>query len=218
MDNFNNIIISPYISEFKSFCPKLKIVVLASGEGTNFQILIDLANKNKLDIEISLLITDNINAKCIEKAKASEINYVYVNKKDFSNNDEFEDHLIEIIKRTNSEFIIMAGWMKIMSKKFINAFKNKIINIHPSLLPSFKGSNAIKQTLECGCRIAGCSVHFVEEEVDSGDLIIQGSFAVDEADNEKTLTSKMHSLEHKILPMGIYIAGLNYRNNTMDKN
>ena len=160
----------------------------------------------------------SVEPSIIDKAKSAGINYVYVNKKDFINNDEFEEHLIEIIKQTKSEFIIMAGWMKIMSKKFINAFKNKIINIHPSLLPSFKGSNAIKQTLKSGCLIAGCSVHFVEEEVDSGDLIIQGSFAVEVGDNEESFTSKMHSLEHKILPIGIYIAGLNYRKNTMDKN
>ena len=106
----------------------------------------------------------------------------------------------------------MAGWMKIMSSKFVNAFKNKIINIHPSLLPSFKGNNAIKQAIRSGSKITGCSVHFVESEVDSGSLIMQAALSISDHDNIDSITKKVHLLEHKILPLSISKAGYMLRN------
>ena len=106
----------------------------------------------------------------------------------------------------------MAGWMKIMSSKFVNAFKNKIINIHPSLLPSFKGNNAIKQAITSGAKISGCSVHFVEPEVDSGSLIMQAALSISDQDNIDSITKKIHFLEHEILPLSISQAGYLLRN------
>ena len=105
----------------------------------------------------------------------------------------------------------MAGWMKIMSSKFVNAFKNKIINIHPSLLPSFKGNKAIKQAITSGAKITGCSVHFVEPEVDSGSLIMQAAFSISDQDNIDSITKKIHFLEHEILPLSISHAGYKLR-------
>ena len=110
----------------------------------------------------------------------------------------------------------MAGWMKIMSSKFVNAFKNKIINIHPSLLPSFKGNNAIKQALTNCSKITGCSVHFVEPEVDSGSLIMQAALSISDQDNIDSITKKIHLLEHKILPPSISQAGYMLRNGFKD--
>ena len=106
----------------------------------------------------------------------------------------------------------MAGWMKIMSSKFVNRFKNKIINIHPSILPSFKGNKAIEEAITNGSKITGCSVHFVEPEVDSGAIIMQAALSIMSEDNIESITKKIHFLEHKILPHSISEAGYIMRN------
>ena len=207
MDKPFNYLISPEISKLRSFSPKLKIAILASGEGSNFQELINLSKSNKFDIDIRILITNKSNAGCILRAKKSNISYKIVKISDYENKEFFEDEIINIIKKHDIELIVMAGWMKIMSSKFVNAFKHKIINIHPSLLPSFKGNNAIKEAINNGSKITGCSVHFVEPEVDSGSIIMQAALSISKEDNIETITRKIHILEHKILPLSISHSG-----------
>ena len=207
MDKSFNYLISPENSKLREFSPKLKIAILASGEGSNFQELIDLSKSNKFDIDIRILITNNSAAGCILRARKSNISYEIIKNSDYKNKEHFEEEIINIIKKYDIELIVMAGWMKIMSPKFVNTFKNKIINIHPSLLPSFKGNNAIKEALTNGSRITGCSVHFVETEVDSGALIMQAALSISNEDNIDSITSKLHFLEHKILPLSISQAG-----------
>ncbi len=209
-------LISPEISKFHNFSPKLRIAVLASGEGSNFLNLINLANNSKLDIEIKILISNNINAGCLKKANKHKIPNKIINDKDFKNKELFEEKIINILKCNDIELVVLAGWMKIISDKFVNSFRNKIINIHPSLLPSFKGKNAVRDSLNQGVFFTGCSVHFVETEVDSGKLIIQGVLPITNNDNEENLTKKIHTLEHMILPYGISEAGYYIRNKIMD--
>jgi len=211
-------LISPEFTKFHRFSPKLKVAILASGEGSNFLNLINLSNNSQLDIEISILISNKDNAGCIKKAKENKIPYKIIKENDFISNKLFEEEIINILFSENIEIIVLAGWMKIISERFVNSFKNKIINIHPSLLPSFKGKNAIKDALIQGVYLTGCSVHFVEKDVDSGRLIIQGVLPIENNDNLETLTKKIHFLEHKILPYGISEAGYNLRNGFMDKN
>ena len=211
-------LISPEFTKFHRFSPKLKVAILASGEGSNFLNLINLSNNSELDIEISILISNKDNAGCIKKAKENKIPYKIIKENDFISNQLFEEEIINILFSENIEIIVLAGWMKIISERFVNSFKNKIINIHPSLLPSFKGKNAIKDALLQGVYLTGCSVHFVEKDVDSGRLIIQGVLPIENNDNLETLTKKIHFLEHKILPYGISEAGYNLRNGFMDKN
>ena len=211
-------LISPEFTKFHRFSPKLKVAILASGEGSNFLNLINLSNNSELDIEISILISNKDNAGCIKKAKENKIPYKIIKENDFISNQLFEEEIINILFSENIEIIVLAGWMKIISERFVNSFKNKIINIHPSLLPSFKGKNAIKDALIQGVYLTGCSVHFVEKDVDSGRLIIQGVLPIENNDNLETLTKKIHFLEHKILPYGISEAGYNLRNGFMDKN
>ena len=215
MDKSFNYLISPEITQLRVFVPKLKIAILASGEGSNFQELIDLSKSKKFDIDIKILISNKSDAGCISRAKNSNISYKVIKSTDYENKDYFEDEIIDTIKKQDIELIVMAGWMKIMSSKFVNVFKNKIINIHPSLLPSFKGSNAIKEAITNDSKITGCSVHFVEPEVDSGPLIIQAAVAISDKDNLETLTKKLHLLEHKILPLSISHAGYIIRNKFM---
>ena len=133
--------------------------------------------------------------------------------KDFSQKELFELEIINTLVNYDVELIVMAGWMKIVTPFFINKFKNKIINIHPSLLPSYKGGSAIKDAILNGSKITGCSVHFVEEEVDSGSLIMQAALPILDDDNIETLSKKIQILEHKILPLSISHVGYLIRGN-----
>jgi len=216
LDRSFNYLISPEISEFRRFSPKLKIGVLASGKGTNLQELINLSEKGELDIDIKVLITNNDDAGCIKRAESIKIPHKILRGEDFSQKDLFELEIINILNNYDVELIVMAGWMKIVTPFFINKFKNRIINIHPSLLPAYKGSTAINDSLLNGSKITGCSVHFVEEEVDSGSLIMQAALSIRDDDDIDSLTKRIHMLEHKILPHSISHAGFLIRNNFMD--
>ena len=207
MDKSFNYIISPEITNFRKFSPKLRVGVLASGEGTNFQELINLSTNKNLDIEIKVLITNKEEAGCIKRALKANIPCKIIKGNDFLNKELFESEIIKILKGFDVELVIMAGWMKIVSSFFISKYKDKIINIHPSLLPSYKGSSAIKEALSNGSKITGCSVHFVENEVDSGSLIMQAALSVFKNDNLESLTKRIQILEHKILPLSISHAG-----------
>jgi len=212
LENFKHYLISPDLKKFNKFEPKLNIAVLASGEGTNFQVLIDLCKNKNLDIDIKLLISNKENAGCIKRAIKSEIPYFLVLENTFESKEEFEANIIRILKESNVELIVMAGWMRIASENFVNTFKNRIINIHPSLLPSFKGKNPINDALENNALITGCSVHFVDKEVDNGKLIMQAAFSIKTDDDLSSLTNKIHNIEHKILPFAVSEAGLTIRN------
>ena len=207
MDRSFNYIISPEISEFRKFSPKLKIGVLASGKGTNFQELINLSEKGELDINIKVLITNKDDAGCIKRAKSVKIPHKIIKGKDFSQKELFELEIINTLNNFDVELIVMAGWMKIVTPFFINKFKNKIINIHPSLLPAYKGGSAIKDSILNGSKITGCSVHFVDEEVDSGSLIMQAALSIRDDDDIESLSKRIQILEHKILPHSISHAG-----------
>ena len=216
MDKSFNYIISPEISEFRKFSPKLKIGVLASGKGSNFQELINLSEKGKLDIDIKVLITNKDTAGCIKRAKNVEIPHKIIRGKDFAQKELFELEIINTLIHYEVELVVMAGWMKIVTPFFINKFKNKIINIHPSLLPAYKGSTAINDSLLNGSKISGCSVHFVDEEVDSGSLIMQAALSIRDDDDIESLSKRIHMLEHKILPHSISLAGFLIRSNFME--
>tara|TARA_Y100001933_G_scaffold162000_1_gene160366 strand:- start:127 stop:780 length:654 start_codon:yes stop_codon:yes gene_type:complete len=208
LESNKKFIISPEIQKFNKFVPRLKIAVLASGEGTNFQELINLSRSNELDIDLRILITNNEKAGCLRRAIKFNIHHEVLIQSSFKNKYDFEEKIIETLIKNEIELIVMAGWMTIISEKFVESFKNRIINIHPSILPSFKGKNSVEDALNNGSLITGCSVHFVVPEVDSGSLIIQGAVPIEKGDNIFSLTKKIHEIEHKILPIGISEAGL----------
>jgi len=217
LESLEHYLISPDLKKFNKFEPKLNIAVLASGEGTNFQVLIDLYKNKKFDIDIKLLISNKENAGCIKRAKNSDIPYFIVLENKYENKEKFEAEIIKILKESNVELIVMAGWMKIASENFVNTFKDRIINIHPSLLPSFKGKNPIDDALKEKALITGCSVHFVDKEVDNGKLIIQAALSIQTDDNLSSLTNKIHDIEHKILPLAVSEAGLRVRDKSRVK-
>jgi len=181
----------------------LKLGVLASGRGSNFQSIIDEIEAGKLKASVRLLITDNPDAYVIDRAKRHSIEYLYLNPCTFTSKDDFYLKIAEELKQRDVDLVILAGFMRIVRKPLIDAFPNRIMNIHPSLLPSFKGLHGQKQVADCGVRISGCTVHFVDAGMDTGPIIIQAALPVSPDDTEDTLSERTLKLEHKIFPYAI---------------
>lgn len=175
---------------------KLRIGVLVSGRGTNLQAIIDSIQRGDLSAEIAIVISDNQNAMALERAKRANIPTAYVKP---GKKSEFEGEIIRILEENNVELIVLAGFMRILSSNFVNHFPLRIINIHPSLLPSFPGLEAQRQALEYGVKITGCTVHFVNEMVDAGPIILQEAVPVYDNDTVESLSNRILEKEHKIL-------------------
>ena len=178
----------------------MRVAVLASGKGSNFQSILDASERGKLpNCKIKLLIVNKKEAYAIERAKNHNVPY-YVIESDNKKREEFDLEMLKILKSNQIEIVVLAGFMRILSKQFISEYKDKIINIHPSLLPKFPGAHAHRDVIEAKAKISGCTVHFVDEGVDTGPIIMQESVAVDKDDDEHTLSEKILPIEHKIYP------------------
>ncbi len=182
---------------------KLRLGVLASGRGSNFQSIIDAIDNKKLTAEIAILISDNPRAYAIERAKKHGIEYRIVKPDDFSSKDEFFKIIAQELQKKSVDLVILAGFMRVVKKPLLEAYPNRIMNIHPALLPSFPGLHGQKQAVEYGVKISGCTVHFVDEGMDTGPIIIQAAVPVYHDDTEKTLSERILKLEHKIYPEAI---------------
>ncbi len=181
----------------------LKLGVLASGRGSNFQSIIDEIEAGRLSASIRLLITDNPDAFAIDRAKKHSIEYLYLNPRDFKSKNDFYARIADELVKRDVELVILAGFMRIVRKPLIDAFPNRIMNIHPALLPSFPGLHSQKQALDYGVRISGCTVHFVDAGMDTGPVIIQASVPVSPDDTDDTLSERILRLEHRIFPYAI---------------
>ena len=181
----------------------LKLGVLASGRGSNFQSIIDEIEAGSLNASISLLITDNPDAYAIERAKKQSIKYLYLNPHDFKSKNDFYTMIAKKLVKSDVDLVILAGFMRIVGKPLIEAFPNRIMNIHPALLPAFPGLHSQKQAVDYGVRVSGCTVHFVDEGTDTGPIIIQAAVVVSPDDTEDTLSERILRLEHKIFPYAI---------------
>ena len=173
-----------------------RLVVLASGRGSNFKAILDHVEAGDINGEIVAVISDNFNAKALETAREHEIEAIYGNAK----SDEYTDWLIGTVKTYAPDYILLAGYMRIVPPEFVAAFQNKIINIHPALLPSFKGLHGQRQALEYGVKIAGCTVHYVDEGMDTGKIIAQRAVEVKDDDTEETLSARILEQEHQLYP------------------
>lgn len=182
---------------------KLRLGVLASGRGSNFQSIIEAIDNKKLDAEIAILISDNPLAYAIERAKKHGIEYRVVIPDEFSSKDDFFKIIAQELQKKSVDLVILAGFMRIVKKPLLDAYHNRIMNIHPALLPSFPGLHGQKQAVEYGVKISGCTVHFVDEGMDTGPIIIQAAVPVYHDDTEETLSERILKLEHKIYPEAI---------------
>ena len=204
-------LISPLDSESPLFEPKIRLGVLASGNGSNFEYIIKSIQNNQLNAEISILIVNNPDCLAIKKAIKYKIPYVIINHRDCQTRLEHDMLVLKKLEDLSVELIVMAGWMRIAGEELINRYINRLINIHPSLLPSFKGINAIQQAIDERVTITGCTVHYVKKEVDSGSIIIQAAVPIQEHDNKETLTKRIQQMEHIILPLAIAKVAMNIR-------
>ena len=182
-----------------------KIGVVVSGRGSNLQSIIDHIAEGKLNVEIAVVVSDHREAFALERAAKAGIPTAVVERKGCKDKAEFEDKIDAALRDKGAEVVILAGFMRILTGHFISRWENKIINIHPALLPSFKGVDAQGQAVDYGVKIAGCTVHFVDEGTDTGPIILQKAVPVFDDDTEETLAARILIEEHKALPEAIQL-------------
>lgn len=189
----------------------LSLGIMASGNGSNFVAIADAIAHRKLNAAIKVVIYNRPQAQVREKAEQFGIPAILCHHRDFPTREAFDQVLVDTLKAQQVQWVIMAGWMRVVTPVLIDAFPGRLINIHPSLLPSFKGMNSVEQALAAGVKIAGCTVHLVRPEVDSGPILMQAAVPVLEDDTAETLHQRIQVQEHKILPRAIAIAAQNER-------
>lgn len=176
---------------------KTRLAVFVSGSGTNLQAIIDAGIPN---VEIALVLSNNPGAYALERAKKHGIPAEIADHRDYSGREEYEKRVLELLEPYEVDLIALAGFMRILSPYFVRAYKNRIVNIHPALLPSFPGMHAARQALESGVKFTGCTVHFVDEGIDTGPTILQAVVPVLDDDDEESLLERIHKEEHRIYP------------------
>ncbi|MBF0565374.1 MAG: phosphoribosylglycinamide formyltransferase [Nitrospirae bacterium] len=181
----------------------LKIGVLASGRGSNFQAMIDEGKADNLKVSIECLITDTPACYAIKRAEENGIPAFYINPDDYKTKDLYYHKIAYELKSSGVGLVLLAGFMRVVRKPLLDAYPMRIMNVHPSLLPAFRGLDAQKQALDFGVKVAGCTVHFVDEGVDTGPIIIQAAVSVIQGDNAESLSDRILKLEHKIYPYAV---------------
>lgn len=179
---------------------RLRIGVLVSGQGGNLQALIDFAGNPSAHFAVTCVISNNPDMIALKRAEKAGIPHHFIDHKSFSGRAAFEQKLMSVLDDQGIDLIVLAGFLRVLSPKFVSHYHNRIINLHPSLLPHFPGLHAIEQALKAGVLEAGCTVHLVDEGLDTGEIIAQRSCAVEPLDTLNSLSEKIHRLEHELLP------------------
>ncbi|WP_394235709.1 phosphoribosylglycinamide formyltransferase [Niallia oryzisoli] len=177
-----------------------KIAVFASGSGTNFQAINDAIKDGKLEAQIGLLVCDRKGAMCIKRAESENIPTFVFTAKEYQDKTSYEEAILHRLHEQEIEFIVLAGYMRLIGHTLLNAYRGRIVNIHPSLLPAFQGKDAIGQALAAKAAMTGVTVHFVDEGMDTGPVIDQREVVIDEGDTKEMLEAKVHDIEHKLYP------------------
>ncbi|MFH1125734.1 MAG: phosphoribosylglycinamide formyltransferase [Candidatus Altiarchaeota archaeon] len=182
---------------------RLKIGLLASGRGSNLQAVIDCIERGELNAEIAVVVSNKKDALALERARTHGIKAIFVDIRGFQDRNAYERKIVEILNESKVELVVLAGYMLIIGMTILQAFRNRIINIHPALTPSFPGLHAQKQAVDFSVRYSGCTVHFVDESLDAGPIILQSVVPVMIDDTEESLSKRILEQEHKILPEAI---------------
>ncbi|MBD2461010.1 phosphoribosylglycinamide formyltransferase [Oscillatoria sp. FACHB-1407] len=190
--------IAPHFSE-----PPLRLGVMASGSGSNFEAIAQAIADQELNAQIQVLVYNNPDAKAATRADRWGIPKVLLNHREFESREALDGAIAETMRQYQVDLIVMAGWMRIVTDVLINAFPDRLLNIHPSLLPSFRGARAVEQALAAGVKITGCTVHLVRLEVDSGPIIMQAAVPILPNDTFETLHQRIQVQEHRIFPAAI---------------
>lgn len=179
---------------------KLNIGVLVSGSGTNLQAIIDASKSGNLDVDVRLVISNKPDVVALDRAYEAGIRSFVILRKRYETREKYEEDMVKELRKYGVELVVLAGFMRILGPTFLESFKGKVVNIHPSLLPSFKGLHAQRQALEYGVKYTGCTVHFVDEGMDTGTIIDQVVVPVLENDTEETLSNRILVQEHMLYP------------------
>ncbi len=179
------------------------IAVLVSGSGSNLQAIIDASERGEIPCRVGIVISNKSDAYGLVRAGKHGIPTAVVSHKEFQSREEFDRRLVEVIRGSGAELVCLAGFMRVLTPVFVHAFPSRILNIHPALLPSFPGTHGPKQALDYGVRFSGCTVHFLDEGVDTGPVIVQAVVPVYDDDTEDTLAARILVQEHRIYPMAI---------------
>ncbi len=182
---------------------KLRIGALASGGGTNLQAIIDRCQDGSLPAEIVLIISNNQDAGALERAFKAGIPALCIDHRSYASREEFDRKIVGALQDAKVDLVVLAGFMRLISEIFVEAFPNRIMNIHPALLPAFPGLHVQRKALEYGVRFSGCTVHFVDTGTDTGPIIIQAVVPVLDSDTEATLSARILKQEHQIYPRAI---------------
>jgi phosphoribosylglycinamide formyltransferase-1 len=180
-----------------------RIVVLVSGRGTNLQALIDAVASGKIPGRITLVISDNPDAYALRRAQKAGIPTVTLDYASFPGKKAYEEALLAALERENPDLICLAGYMRIVGRAIVSRYRYRILNIHPSLLPAFPGLEAQKQAVEYGVKVSGCTVHFVDEGMDTGPIVLQAACPVFDDDTPETLAERILEYEHEIYPRAV---------------
>jgi phosphoribosylglycinamide formyltransferase 1 len=179
------------------------IAVFCSGNGTNFQAIINAVRRGYIKANLTLMVCDNLGAYALFRAKKAGIETFLLMKKDFKTREDYDKEVIKKLDERKIDLVVLAGFMRLLSPCFVAKYKNRILNIHPALLPAFKGTHGVRDALDYGAKVTGPTVHFVEEGLDSGPIILQEAVRVKDDDTEETLAGRIHKKEHIIYPKAI---------------
>jgi phosphoribosylglycinamide formyltransferase-1 len=182
---------------------RLTLGILASGRGSNFQSIIDRIETGYLPATIALLITDNHNAFALERAEKHDIEALVLKPADYPDRNAYYSRIADELQKRNVGLVVLAGFMRVVGRALIDRFPNRVMNIHPALLPAFPGLHGQKQAVDYGVKISGCTVHFVDEGVDTGPIIVQAAVPVYHDDTEDSLSARILKQEHRIFPYAI---------------
>lgn len=177
--------------------------ILCSGRGSNMQSIMAAIESGQIKAEIGIVLTDKPEARALQVASEAGIKSVCVNRKACATQQEFEEKLVAELKAANVTLVVLAGFMRILSPYFVDAYRHQILNIHPSLLPSFGGAHAHRDVLAYGTKVSGCTIHFVDEGMDHGPIILQDTVPVLDGDTEETLAARVLEKEHILYPRAI---------------
>ncbi|MBN2844621.1 MAG: phosphoribosylglycinamide formyltransferase [Deltaproteobacteria bacterium] len=184
---------------------KLSLGVLVSGSGSNLQSIIDSIESGILHASIEIVVSNNPDAFALERAKKHHLESIVIDHAEFASREDFDQRMVDVLTSHSVDLVVMAGFMRILSTLFLRSFPMRIINIHPALLPSFQGLHAQKKAFDYGVKFSGCTVHFADEGVDTGPIIIQSVVPVYDDDTEESLQKRILKEEHRIYPQAIQL-------------
>ncbi|MBW0167146.1 MAG: phosphoribosylglycinamide formyltransferase [Vulcanococcus sp.] len=184
----------------------LRLGVMASGAGSNFEALVAACQRGHLAATVCQLVVNNPGCGAEQRALRLGVPCTIHDHRSYASREALDQALIASFQATDVDLVVMAGWMRIVTQGLIDAYPERLINIHPSLLPSFRGAKAIEQALAAGVRLSGCTAHLVSLEVDTGPILVQAAVPVLEADTVESLSARIHAQEHRILPLAVQLA------------